>query len=194
MKLALSILGILISSATCFATTEDDETTVMYHALIPRVALNVGYSELGGKSQATPAGQVGLGYRFLRDGYFFTPAANFGVVSGFNGGSVSYWSVGFIAGGHLDFLGIDVFTGVDYQTFTSYFGPPVVLAAKTLVDGTPIYKIGAIINVGASGIQLVLSAFYGQFTQHVTDILGNRSNIYYPYSGGEVALQFPMNL
>ena len=194
MKLLLLLLGILFSSTTSFATTEDDETTIMQHALIPNVALNVGYSELSGKSQATPAGQVGLGVRFLRDGYFFTPAAKFGVVSSFNGETVSYWAVGFIAGGHLDFLGIDVFAGADYQTFMSYFGPPILLGAKTLVDGTPVYRIGGVINVGASGIQLVLSAFYGQFTQHVTDFLGNRSNIYYPYSGGEVALQFPINL
>ena len=193
MKIILLAVGIIFSSATSFATTEDEFIPPMRYAIMPMAGIQLAGTELGGSNSIDPVGFIGVGFRLLRDGFFFTPAAKVGV-GNFSVGTASYWSVGFIAGGHVDFFGFDVFAGADYQTFMSFTGPNTALQVSGLVDGTPLYKLGALVNLGASGIQLQLDAFYAQFTQHVATSDGKLINFFYPYLGGEVSLQLPIGL
>jgi hypothetical protein len=142
------------------------------------VGIHLGFSELAGTNSVSTGIMGGIGFRFLRDGYFFTPAAHLIGLAGLDKSPLTMWSVGFTAGGHLNSPSIDIFAGVDVTTIIAY---------KT--GSSAFVKLGTDFDLGLSDFQLVLDVFYGNFSHETHTKLIN-----YPYVGAEMGVQFPIEL
>jgi hypothetical protein len=169
----------LLASLPCLAMTEEDEVSKpMHYALIPSVGYHIGFSEMSGSNAVSSGFMGGLAFRFLRDGYFFTPGARLIGLVGLDKTPATMWTVGFIAGGHLKSPSVDLFLGADIAKIIDY---------KT---GTAaLVRIGTIFDLGLSDFQVVLDGFYGNFSQTTATKL-----ISYPYPGMEISLQLPIDL
>jgi hypothetical protein len=178
------MFGAVLVSTPCFATTEDEDISrPMQFALVPSIGIHVGMSQLKGSNGVSPGLSGGLGFRFFRDGYFFTPMARLIAVVGLDQSPAEMWTIGFIAGGHLKSANLDLFVGVDSASFISY-----------KVGSSPLGKIGAIFNLGFSDAQFILDAFYASFVQNVVLSTTATNQITYSYAGIEAAFQFPIDL
>jgi hypothetical protein len=154
LKDSVLALSILIS-IPCFAFIGDDNLVApMQYAIVPLVGYHGGYSHLSGNPKLSNGFSGGLGFRFLRDGYFFTPNAKITSLVGLDKSPLVMTSYGFVAGGRLPKTNIDFFMGVDDATMIAY-----------KVSSAAMVKAGLDWEIGSSGLELYIDAFYGDFTQ-----------------------------
>jgi hypothetical protein len=176
----------ILASTPCFATTDDDEDLAepFHYAIVPSLGLHGAISQLAGNKYAISPGIAGgVGFRFSRDVYFFTPNVRLLAIFGLDKSPASMWTIGFVAGGHFKNAHLDLFAGLEEASFISY-----------KVQATPLFKVGANFDVGFSDMQVVVDAFYGDFTQNVVLNATTTNQITYSYTGLEVSLQFPIEL
>jgi hypothetical protein len=164
----------LISSSS-FATTEDDAD------FVSPIRFAISNFEPG-NTTASSGIAAGLGFRFQRDGYFFTPMframtiSNLSPLVGIVSPSVGLISLGFITGLPIPSTPLSAFLGLDYASFLGIN-----------VKSDAIFRAGVLVNLGSTPLQLLLDIFYGDF-------FGAQSGVKFPYRGAEAALQLPIDL
>jgi hypothetical protein len=149
LKIFVVCLAIFVSASAYAKIEEDEVIPPMHYALLPSLGLSLPISELSGSKSLNAAFAFGVGFRFWRDGYFFTPQFRILEVSGLStGGAVMMWTGGFTAGGRLKDPDMDIFVGIDWADFKDY-----------IVAGNIIGKVGVIFDLG-NDFQIPIDFFY----------------------------------
>ena len=109
MKKILVGIALLLSIPSFAYTDEEEYQKPMHYALVPSVGYHFGVSEMSGESGLSSGFAGGLGLRFERDGYFFTPTFRLIGLIGLEKSPLAMTTIGFIAGGHVKIPSLDVF-------------------------------------------------------------------------------------
>lgn len=178
MKLLLLALTLLVGTQSF---GDDELVEQPYHySLLPAISYHFGISEMGGPtSSGVDQGPLGmLRLKVERDGYFFDPDIELMEVVGLDKSPITVWGLGFITGGRLKSLDIDVYAGFSYRHCLKY-----------KADDGLFGRLGLAWGIGGGDLQIYVEGLFGQFSATT-----NTAQVSYYYYGPEVGLQFPIEL